>query len=84
MFQSRPRGSGPALPAWCLSFTLAMTCFALAGCAEVKPWERGHLAKPQMAMEPYPEQAALRAHTYGGREAATGGQSTSGGGCGCY
>jgi hypothetical protein len=84
MFHPRPHGSEPAAPARRLCFTLAIVCFAVAGCVQVKPWERGHLAKPQMAMEPYPEQATLREHTYGGREAATGGQSASGGGCGCY
>ncbi len=55
----------------------------LAGCAGVAPWERGHLAKPQMALEPHPVQGALREHIYGAREAATGGLSASGGGCGC-
>ncbi|WP_084480137.1 DUF4266 domain-containing protein [Methylomicrobium lacus] len=56
----------------------------LAGCAKVAPWERGNLAKPHMALDPYPLQSALRAHSYGAREAATGGSSSEGGGCGCY
>nr|WP_245598859.1 DUF4266 domain-containing protein [Methylomicrobium lacus] len=37
-----------------------------------------------MALDPYPLQSALRAHSYGAREAATGGSSSEGGGCGCY
>jgi hypothetical protein len=57
---------------------------ALAGCAQVAPWERGNLAKPHMALEPYPMQNSLRAHTYGSREASAGGGSSEGGGCGCY
>lgn len=57
---------------------------ALSGCAAVAPWERGHLAKPHMALEPYPVQKALREHIYTAREAASGGGATSGGGCGCY
>lgn len=57
---------------------------ALPGCAEVAPWERGNLAKPHMALDPYPMQSALRAHNYGSREAAAGGNAAEGGGCGCY
>jgi len=56
----------------------------LVGCANVQPWERGNLAKPQMALDPYPLQSALRAHNYGSREAAAGGSAAQGGGCGCY
>lgn len=56
----------------------------LSGCSEIRPWERGNLAKPQMALEPHPAESTLREHIYGGREAASGGTSASGGGCGCY
>jgi hypothetical protein len=57
----------------------------LAGCAEVKPWERGNLAKPHMSLQPFPVQAAFREHIYGSRESASGGSaSAGGGGCGCY
>lgn len=56
----------------------------LSGCSAVAPWERGNLAKPQMAMEPDPMERSLREHVYGGREAAGGGGKASGGGCGCY
>lgn len=56
----------------------------LFGCAPVAPWERGNLAKPQMALEPYPTQNSLRAHIYGSREAASGVSAAEGGGCGCY
>lgn len=56
-----------------------------SGCADVKPWERGTLAKPHMALQPFPVQAALREHIYGSRESASGGSaSAGGGGCGCY
>ncbi|MBM3203613.1 DUF4266 domain-containing protein [Candidatus Woesearchaeota archaeon] len=54
------------------------------GCVQVAPWQRGHLAKPQMALDPHPGQTAFREHIYGGRESATGGAPVSGGGCGCY
>lgn len=57
----------------------------LAGCADVQPWERGTLAKPHMALQPFPSQAAFREHIYGSRESASGGTaSAGGGGCGCY
>ncbi len=56
----------------------------ITACAPVQPWERGNLAKPQMALDPYPLQSALRAHNYGSREAAAGGNAAQGGGCGCY
>jgi Domain of unknown function (DUF4266) len=57
---------------------------SLSACSTVQPWERGNLAKPQMALDPYPLQSALRAHNYGSREAAAGGNAAQGGGCGCY
>ncbi|MBE0436899.1 MAG: DUF4266 domain-containing protein [Methylomicrobium sp.] len=58
--------------------------FALQGCATVEPWERGILAKPQMALDRHPLQNELRGHNYGSREAAGAGNSATGGGCGCY
>jgi hypothetical protein len=54
------------------------------GCTSVEPWERGHLAKPHMALEPNPELRALRNHVYTSREAALADQAGRGGGCGCY
>jgi Domain of unknown function (DUF4266) len=63
------------------SFALSI---CLIGCTNVQPWERGNVAKPQMALDPYPLQSALRSHNYGSREAAAGGNSAQGGGCGCY
>lgn len=54
------------------------------GCADVQPWERGNLAKPQMALDPTPLQSALRAHNYGSREAGASSNAAQGGGCGCY
>ncbi len=56
----------------------------LSACAQVAPWERGRLARPEMALDPDPAQRALREHVYMSREAAVGGASSAGGGCGCY
>lgn len=55
------------------------------GCESVKPWQRGTLAKPHMAPQPFGSQAEFREHIYGSRESAGGSTaSTGGGGCGCY
>lgn len=62
---------------------LLATGLCIAGCTTVEPWERGNLAKPHMALDPNPTRSALRAHTYSAREAASGGDSAVGGGCGC-
>jgi hypothetical protein len=73
---------------------LSVTCGALlavallSGCAnlqqkEVQPWQRGTLAKSEMAWEPDPLTAQYRRHVQFSKEAATGGASLGGGGCGC-
>lgn len=67
-----------------LLIRLIMLSSICCGCAEVQPWERGILAKPQMAPDPNPLQSELRGHTYGSREAGGAGATGSGGGCGCY
>lgn len=57
----------------------------LTGCVNVAPWERGNLAKSQMALDPNPLQSAIQAHVYGSREAAASVNSSGGGGgCGCF
>lgn len=55
-----------------------------SACTHVEPWQRGNLAKPQMALDPNPMQSALHTHIHSSREAASGGDSAGGGGCGCY
>lgn len=68
-----------------LAALLCVCCYLISGCTQVAPWERGTLAKPQMALDPYPMQSLARAHHYGSREAASGGVANGGGGgCGCY
>ncbi len=68
-----------------VAIALLLTTFGLlSGCAQVAPWERGRLAQPEMALNPNPAQRALREHVYMSREAAIGGASSAGGGCGCY
>lgn len=56
---------------------------SLIGCSSVPPWQKGHLAKPDMAFDPDPLQTRFAEHTYFSKEAASGGMSVGGGGCGC-
>ncbi len=59
-------------------------CLLLAACSEVKPWQRGNLAKPIMAADPSPLLSSMRQHNYASREAAGAASSgAGGGGCGC-
>jgi len=63
--------------------------FALAAvvsgtsCANVKPWERGHLA--DYLMRPGRDQLtdSISEHVWFTREAFAGGRGVGGGGCGC-
>ena len=54
-----------------------------AGCETVKPWQREALADPIMQPGRNPISAAQLEHVYFSREAASGGNSVGGGGCGC-
>lgn len=56
---------------------------AVTGCATVKPWQRGTLARPEMSWSPDPLEASLRQHIYYSKEASSGGTAAAGGGCGC-
>ena len=69
---------------WSRAALVLASAILLSACTTVAPWERGNLAKPQMAAEPHPAQRAVLEHIYRSREASTGGASAQGGGCGCY
>lgn len=62
-----------------VALLLALT----GGCAQVKPWQRGALADPIMQPDRDPLGAGLVDHVYFSREAASGGRSVGGAGCGC-
>ena len=53
------------------------------GCETVKPWQREVLAAAMMQPGRNPMSAAQLEHIYFSREAASGGTSVGGGGCGC-
>lgn len=51
--------------------------------SEVKPWERGTLARDDMQLVNDSMEQSVDDHIYFSREASTGGASVQGGGCGC-
>ncbi len=53
------------------------------GCGTVSAWERGNLARKEMAINPSPNLNGFRDHIFTSKEAAQGGHSGAGGGCGC-
>lgn len=65
-----------------------LLCAALSGCGSlsqlgVQPWERDLLAQPSMQPGGVALDSAADDHTYFSKEAASGGRSFGGGGCGC-
>jgi hypothetical protein len=64
-------------------FLLLLLVGAAAGCANVKPWQRGTLSERIMQPDRDPVGMALSEHVYFSREAASGGRGVGGGGCGC-
>lgn len=64
-------------------FALALFVASIAGCNTVKPWQRETLADPIMQPDKSPMASALSEHVYFSREAASGGRTVGGGGCGC-
>jgi hypothetical protein len=65
------------------SLLLAAALLAASGCANVKPWERDLLARPDMAWEPDALEAKRNAHIRYSKEASLPGGGAGGGGCGC-
>jgi hypothetical protein len=66
-----------------LIIALVPLAMFLTGCQPVQAWERGTLAKPEMAITTDPLEAELNNHIYFSKEASNGGHSATGGGCGC-
>jgi Domain of unknown function (DUF4266) len=55
----------------------------LAACAQVKPWERGNLARPEMGFSDDGLERKIRDHVNHSKEASSSVVAGSGGGCGC-
>jgi hypothetical protein len=69
---------------------LSISC--LTGCSvlgpmfkseDVKPWQKGILAKKQMSLQGDPIDGYVDEHIYFSKEGSTGGKGVGGGGCGC-
>lgn len=57
--------------------------FALSACATVAPYERERLASRDMQMQRSQDASAGEQHANAYREASSGAEGSSGGGCGC-
>lgn len=68
-----------------LLFFVLLGFSCLVGCSHLgaKPYERGILSKPTMAIDSDPTTTGFNNHTYFSKEASSGGASFGGGGCGC-
>jgi hypothetical protein len=70
------------------SFLVAVVaCGALAGCAHVRPWERGRLASPAMQFQMAPFADGQRDSVLEITEGSTfssAGPGSAGAGCGCH
>ncbi len=65
-------------------FVLASVSLVVGtGCANVKPWQREHLADYTMLSDRDPLGTAQAEHIWFSREEANGGRGVGGGGCGC-
>lgn len=67
----------------CTILLATVSAVLLSGCQPVQAWERGVLAKPEMAIDANPLETSLNNHIYFSKEASNGGHSATGGGCGC-
>lgn len=68
-----------------LLFLAVLLAALVSGCSSlgVKPWQRGVLAKPEMALNCDPLTTAFDDHIYFSKEDISGGRGFAGGGCGC-
>ncbi len=62
---------------------LMMIVATVGGCAVVAPYERERLARRDMQMQRNADASAGEQHATAYREASSGAEGTSGGGCGC-
>jgi hypothetical protein len=66
------------------ALALALVVVASAsGCATVRPWEHGLLARGAIEAPPWPLVERGMQHTLQIREASQGAYGSAGGGCGC-
>ena len=75
-----------------ITCSIGLILLSLTGCSiiepmtkveKVQPWQKGILAKKQMALEGDAIDGYVDEHIYFSKEATTGGTGVGGGGCGC-
>lgn len=67
-----------------LVLSLFLSSVLISSCVqEVKPWQKGNLAKEHMLTEPDALHRAWREQIVTSKESASGGYGVVGGGCGC-
>lgn len=66
-----------------LLLLLLVSAVTFNACTPVRAWERGHLARAEMAWDADKLESALNKHIFFSKEASSGGNSAAGGGCGC-
>lgn len=68
-----------------MSILLLIPALGTLGCSitPVKAWEKGDLARQEMAFDVDPTEAAYQRAVYFSKEGSSGGASVGGGGCGC-
>lgn len=68
---------------WVVLTGLMIACSGCSNIGQVQAWERGNLAKPQMALDVDALDARFTQHIYTSKESTSGGYGVGGGGCGC-
>ena len=61
----------------------SMLALVLTSCEAVPAYQRGDLARQEMAFDADPLESRLNQHIYFSKEASTGGNGVAAGGCGC-
>ncbi len=78
-----PRWRSGVMRPLALALVMAMLASGLLGCARLKPWERGVLAREDMAWDPDPLRSRMRGHIFFSKEGSMPATGGGGGGCGC-
>jgi len=68
---------------WILFVAAAVFLCGCESMPKVQPWQKGNLAKPEMAFDSDTLETRFADHTYFSKEGASGGAGVGGGGCGC-
>ncbi len=68
---------------WIISTCLLLLLYGCSALPEVKPWQKGSLAKEEMTFGGDGFDDAFDDHIYFSKEASSGGRGLGGGGCGC-